>query len=104
MSTVSNDKYPENHISQTTVRQIFNKFEEHCLISAANLSMVPSAQNNAAPIRAIKRFFKTEEYHSYKVYLVQEMVKDTMTRCLQFCEEMMRRCSENNEFPHTPFG
>ena len=122
--TLFNAKYPENHISQATVSKILHKFEEHgtvkdlsrsgrphvldedqkldiavSLQEDPHLSTVSLAQNNPASRRTIGRFLKTEKYHPYKVYLVQELLEDDYDRRLQFCEEIMRRCDENNGFP-----
>lgn len=122
--TLFNAKYPEDHISQATVSKIFHKFEEHgtvkdlprsgrphvldedqkldiavSLQEDPHLSTVSLTQNNPASRRTIGRFLKTEKYHPYKVCLVQELLEDDYDRRVQFCEEIMGRCDENNGFP-----
>uniref|UniRef100_V5I868 Transposable element Tc1 transposase n=1 Tax=Anoplophora glabripennis TaxID=217634 RepID=V5I868_ANOGL len=118
-----NAKYPENQISQGTVSKIFHKFEEHGtvqtlpktgraralneekkldialeLVENPHTSTVSLARNHDASRTAIRMFLKQEKYHPYKVCLVQELLEDDYDRRLQFCEEMMRRCDDNNGF------
>lgn len=120
-----NAKYPENHISQSTVSRIFYKFEETGSVSDLPRSGRPSGlsedkkinillsihenphastvslgQDNDVPQSTVHRFIRNEKYHPYKVGLVQELLEDDPDRRLQFCEEMMRRCDQNNAFPH----
>lgn len=102
-----NAKYPENHVLEGTVIKIFHIFEEHgtvkdlprsgrpldenktldialSLQKDPHLSTVSLAQNHAAYRRTIGRFLKTEKYHSYKIYLVQELCKITMISVCNF--------------------
>ncbi|KAJ8919387.1 hypothetical protein NQ315_016480 [Exocentrus adspersus] len=124
MCTLFNAKYSENQITQGTVSKIFHKFEKHGtvhdlprtgrarplneekkldialeLLENPQTSIVSLARNHDAPRTTIRRFFKQEKYHPYKVgYLVQELLEDDYDRRLQFCEEIMRRFDDNNIF------
>ena len=122
--TLFNAKYPDNQISQGTVSKIFHKFDEHgtvkdlprngrprvlgddekldialSLQDNPHVSTVSLAQNHDTSRGTIGRFLKAEKYHPYNVYFVQKLLEDDYDRRLQFCEEMMRRCDENNRFP-----
>lgn len=41
---------------------------------------------------------KTHGYHQYKIRLVQELSEDDYDRRVEFCDEMMRRYDEDNQF------
>lgn len=119
-----NEKYPDNQINQGTVSKIFHKFEEHGtvrdlprtgraralnedkkldialeIVENPHISTVSLARNQDTSRTTVRRFLKNEKYHPYKVCLVQELLEDDYDRRLEFCEEMMRRCDGNNNFP-----
>lgn len=47
----------------------------------------------------IHRLLTEEKFHPYEICLVQVLLVLDHDRQLQFCEEMIRRCDENIEFP-----
>lgn len=116
-----NNKYPQHHISQSTVSRIETKFREfgtvtdlprsgrkllmdddkklNVLLDIEETPHKPTRQvaaDNEVSKTSVLRLFKLEKYHPYKVQLVQELCEDDYDRRLQFCEIM------DNKFNRDP--
>lgn len=56
------------------------------------------AQEYGVDRKSVTKILKTHGYHPYKIRLVQELSEDDYDRRVEFCDEMMRRCDEDNQF------
>lgn len=117
VSEMFNNKYPDHHISQSTVSRLETKFREFGTVKdipkpgRSSLIddekkldiLVDIEENPHKPTRqlaadyeisqsSILRVFKSEKYHPYKVQLVHELNEDDSDRRIEFCEIMEARC------------
>lgn len=48
---------------------------------------------------SVSTFLKNENFHPYKMQLVQELLEDDFDRRIQFCELIMQKKEEDDDFP-----
>lgn len=120
---IFNDKYPDRHISQSTVSRVEQKFRQlgtvkdlpkygrSKLNDEKKLDVLLHVEENPhKPTRevagdcdvsksSVLRVLKKEKYHPYKIQMVQELNDDDPDRRLQFCEIVTNRCQQDPMFP-----
>lgn len=121
--TIFNNKYPGQHVSQSTVSKIEKKFRETGHVKniekpGRNVQFTDEkkldvlleieenphkttrelAADNDVSKSSILRVLHKEKYHPYKVQLVQELNEDDPDRRQEFCELMMDRMNADLQF------
>lgn len=121
--TLFNAKYPNQHISQSTISKIAKKFRETGSVKNIQNGGRPKindntkldillavednpygstrqiAAQNGICQQSVVNILHGEKYHPYKVHFSQELSERDYDRRLEFCEVMQDKCNENPEFP-----
>ncbi|XP_018369530.1 PREDICTED: uncharacterized protein LOC108765352 [Trachymyrmex cornetzi] len=69
------------------------------VVENAHTSVRKIAQQTSICKSSVHEVLKANKFHPYKIKYVQELSEGDFDRRLEFCEEMMRRCDENESFP-----
>ena len=69
------------------------------VVEDVHTSVRKIAQQTGIGKSSVHQILKGNKFHPYKIKYVQELSEDDFDRRLEFCEEMMRRCDENELFP-----
>ncbi|XP_018358516.1 PREDICTED: uncharacterized protein LOC108758200 [Trachymyrmex cornetzi] len=61
-------------------------------------SVSRAAQENGISATSVRRILRRHHYHPYKMHLVQQLSEDDYDRRVEFCDKMMIKFDDNNQF------